>query len=108
MLEMMACQNDFYVYVCISLFIFHDIKLSFLPRVSNGFFRVVLRGDRDDNAVLCTKDTTFELKVAETSNTMLLMPSLSDPTRAGKCLFSVCESMQYLGAIGTGCWRPGK
>ena len=45
--------------------------------------RVVLRGDRDDNAVLCTKDTTFELKVAETSNTLLLTPSLSEPNTAG-------------------------
>ena len=45
--------------------------------------RVVLRGDRDDNAVLCTKDTTFELKVAETSNTLLLTPSLSEPNIAG-------------------------
>lgn len=45
--------------------------------------RVVLRGERDDNAVLCTKDTTFELKVAETSNTLLLMPSLNDPTKPG-------------------------
>ena len=49
--------------------------------------RVVLRGDRDDNTVLCTNDKTFELKVAETSNTLLLTPSLSDPTRAGNsCL----------------------
>jgi len=51
------------------------------------YFRVVLRGDRDDNAVLCTKDTTFELKVAETSNTLMLTPSLSDPTRPGKLSF---------------------
>ena len=49
--------------------------------------RVVLRGDRDDNAVVCTKDTTFELKVAETSNTLLLTPSLSNPNTPGMHVF---------------------
>ena len=68
---------------------FMTLNCHFYQELVMVFFRVVLRGDRDDNAVLCTKDTTFELKVAETSNTMLLMPSLSDPTRAGKCLFSL-------------------
>lgn len=48
-----------------------------------AFFRLILRGDMEDNAVLCTRDTTYELKVAETSNTLLLTPSLSDPAKPG-------------------------
>ena len=40
------------------------------------FIRVVLRGDKDDHAVLCTKDRTFDLKGAELSNSMLLLRHL--------------------------------
>ncbi|XP_025111078.1 sister chromatid cohesion protein DCC1-like isoform X1 [Pomacea canaliculata] len=39
--------------------------------------RVVLRGDKDDTAVLCTKNKTFDLKEAELSNSMLLLENLS-------------------------------
>ena len=38
--------------------------------------RVVIRGQADDSAVLCTKNKTYDLKLAETSNTMLLLPDL--------------------------------
>ncbi|XP_065905943.1 sister chromatid cohesion protein DCC1-like isoform X2 [Dysidea avara] len=62
-----------------------DVKLFELPpkilSTLEAGDTVVLRGDRDDNAVLCTTDTTFELKLAETSNTMLLAPALSDPSQ---------------------------
>jgi sister chromatid cohesion protein DCC1 len=40
------------------------------------FFRVVFRGTRDDKAVLCTENKTFEVKEAETSNSLLLLPNL--------------------------------
>ncbi len=40
-------------------------------------FRLVIRGDPSDDAVLCTKDKTFELRVADTSNMLLLTPSLT-------------------------------
>jgi len=36
-----------------------------------------LRGLQTDSAVLCTKDATFDVKVAETSNTLLLLQHLS-------------------------------
>lgn len=38
--------------------------------------RVVFRGSREDKAVLCTDDKTFEVKEAETSNSLLLLPTL--------------------------------
>ncbi len=36
--------------------------------------RVVIKGDADDDAVLCTDAQTFSIKVAETSNTIYLVP----------------------------------
>lgn len=39
-------------------------------------FRVVFRGARTDKAVLCTDENTFEVKEAETSNSLLLLPKL--------------------------------
>ncbi|XP_046353468.2 sister chromatid cohesion protein DCC1-like isoform X1 [Haliotis rufescens] len=38
--------------------------------------RVVIRGDKDDSAVLCTRDKTYEMKEAETSNSLLILPHL--------------------------------
>ncbi|KAL1115347.1 hypothetical protein AAG570_007377 [Ranatra chinensis] len=40
---------------------------------------LVFRGKRDDRAVLCTSDATFEAKEAETSNSLLLIPGLKFP-----------------------------
>lgn len=37
---------------------------------------MVIRGNTDDMAVLCTKTTTFEIKEAEISNSMLITPQL--------------------------------
>ena len=36
------------------------------------FYSLTLRGDKKDSAVLCTNDKTFDIKEAETSNTLLL------------------------------------
>ncbi|XP_062611315.1 sister chromatid cohesion protein DCC1-like [Saccostrea cucullata] len=38
--------------------------------------RVVIRGNSEDMAVLCTKTATFEIKEAEISNSMLIVPQL--------------------------------
>ena len=45
--------------------------------------RVVIRGDLQDDAVLCTEKETFNLKLAETSNTMLLTPNTCLPETPG-------------------------
>ena len=34
----------------------------------------MVRGEKSDQAVLCTKDQTYDIRVAETSNTLLMMP----------------------------------
>ena len=36
----------------------------------------MIRGDKDESAVLCTSDKTFEMKEAETSNSMLILPHI--------------------------------
>jgi len=38
---------------------------------------LTIRGLKSDSAVLCTKKMTFEMKEAETSNTLLLLPHCS-------------------------------
>ena len=42
------------------------------------------RGDNDDGAVLCTQNATFSVKEAETSNSLLVVPSLVLPTALEK------------------------
>ena len=39
--------------------------------------RVVIRGEQGENAVLCTEGATYDLRAADTSNALLLVPSLS-------------------------------
>lgn len=46
-------------------------------------FRLVIRGAHNDFATLCTPDQVFEIKSAETSNTLLLASPL-DATSANK------------------------
>ncbi|KAJ8315898.1 hypothetical protein KUTeg_006550 [Tegillarca granosa] len=38
--------------------------------------KVVIRGDKDEGAVLCTGSKTYDIKEAEISNSMLLVPGL--------------------------------
>lgn len=53
------------------------ISYKFLFDTKMNFWnRVVFRGSREDKAVLCTDDKTFEVKEAETSNSLLLLPTL--------------------------------
>jgi len=40
---------------------------------------LTMRGEAGDNSVLCSKTKTFEIKEAETSNSLLLLPELSFP-----------------------------
>lgn len=42
-------------------------------------YSLVIRGDPDDHAVLCTENKTYDLKDTETSNSMLIMKSLKFP-----------------------------
>ena len=46
-------------------------------------YRLFIRGDPKEEAVLCTEDKTYELRVADTSNALLTVPSLSLPKDSG-------------------------
>jgi hypothetical protein len=39
-----------------------------------AWFRLVFKGAPDDDVVLCTRDRTFLTRIADTSNTLLLVP----------------------------------
>ena len=49
-------------------------------RVCLFHHRVVIRGDPQEEAVLCTEKKSYELRVADTSNALLVTPTLSFPT----------------------------
>lgn len=40
---------------------------------------LVIRGDKDERAVLCSEDQTYDLKVADTSNLLLFVPGCQTP-----------------------------
>ena len=40
---------------------------------------LTIRGEGEDEAVLCTKNKTYEIKAADTSNCLLLLPSVQTP-----------------------------
>lgn len=48
---------------------------------------LVIRGDGNDSAVLCSGDVTFDLKEAETSNSFLLLEGLQFPDKNDKGKF---------------------
>lgn len=39
-------------------------------------FSLVFRGDKNDSAVMCTKNKTYELKTAEISNSLVVLPDI--------------------------------
>ncbi|XP_067832419.1 sister chromatid cohesion protein DCC1 isoform X2 [Heptranchias perlo] len=40
---------------------------------------LIIRGDKDEHAVLCSEDKTYNLKIADTSNLMLIIPDCKTP-----------------------------
>ncbi|XP_017386151.2 sister chromatid cohesion protein DCC1 [Cebus imitator] len=45
---------------------------------------LVIRGDKDEQAVLCSKDKTYDLKRADTSNVLLFIPGCKTPDQLKK------------------------
>ncbi|XP_042317702.1 sister chromatid cohesion protein DCC1 isoform X2 [Sceloporus undulatus] len=43
----------------------------------------MIRGDREEHAVLCSKDKTYDMKIADTSNTLLFIPGCETPEQLG-------------------------
>jgi len=65
-----------------------DFKLIEMPNelldlITEKGSHVVLRGDKSEEAVLCTENATYELRAADTSNILLLLPSLKTPKCKG-------------------------
>ena len=45
---------------------------------------LTIRGDEIENAVICSRDKTYDIKEAETSNSLLLVPSIVFPDTISK------------------------
>ena len=45
---------------------------------------LTIRGDETENAVMCSRDKTYDIKEAETSNSLLLVPSIVLPEAVSK------------------------
>lgn len=43
------------------------------------FVSLVIRGDKEERAVLCSGDKTYDLKIADTSNLLLFVPECKTP-----------------------------
>lgn len=54
-------------------------KLFYLHEYLIIYFSVVFKGDKKESAVLCTETKTYDVKEAETSNSILLLPELTFP-----------------------------
>lgn len=55
-----------------------EVPLGLANQLTTGSV-ISIRGEEDDNAVLCTEKETFDIKEGETSNSLLLLPSCSLP-----------------------------
>lgn len=49
---------------------------------------LVIRGDTDERAVLCSSDKTYDLKIADTSNLLLFLPECKTPEQLNDSLES--------------------
>ena len=45
---------------------------------------LTIRGEETENAVMCSRDKTYDIKEAETSNSLLLVPSIVLPEAVSK------------------------
>ncbi|KAK3092052.1 hypothetical protein FSP39_024775 [Pinctada imbricata] len=68
-----------------------EVDESVLDSILSGK-QVVIRGDEEDSAVLCTDDKTYDIKEADISNAMLIIPDL----KVGKDLSNVGEQNAHI------------
>ena len=65
-----------------------DIKLLEVSKdLANSLCRgdiLTIRGQESENAVICSKDKTYDIKEAETSNSLLLVPEIVLPGSISK------------------------
>ncbi|XP_033644966.1 sister chromatid cohesion protein DCC1-like [Asterias rubens] len=55
-----------------------EVENSILKSLEEGK-SIIIRGEKSDSAVLCLDDKTYDIKEAETSNTLLMLPDCSTP-----------------------------
>ncbi|XP_052257411.1 sister chromatid cohesion protein DCC1-like [Dreissena polymorpha] len=68
-----------------------ELDTAVLTALENGE-RVIIRGDKEDSAVLCTESETFEVKLGEVSNALLIVP---DMTLGSELTDTLLPSIQY-------------
>ena len=65
-----------------------EVKLLEVTKDVAESFRVgdtlTIRGDETENAVICSKEKTFEIKEAETSNSLMLVDRVTLPDQVDK------------------------
>lgn len=61
------------------MFILTQIKIFLCFFVALLFPSLVIRGEKDEQAVLCSKDKTYDMKIADTSNMLLFIPGCKTP-----------------------------
>lgn len=51
----------------------------------------MIRGEKNEHAVICSKDKTYDMKIADTSNMLLFIPSgeMPEQLRAGKATTNI-------------------
>lgn len=78
-----------------------ELNTSVLTALNDGQ-RVVFRGENEDKVVICTDNETFEVKEAETSNSLLIVPNLVFPTDVTESENEhIMESKEILGICHT-------
>ena len=53
-------------------------------KITNFLHSVTIRGDTNEEAVLCTQIGSYEIKAADTSNVLFLLPTILTPKSAGR------------------------
>ena len=55
-----------------------ELNKDLLQKIENGQ-DLYIRGDVDDSVVICTNDTTYDVKLCQTSNQLLVIPDSITP-----------------------------
>lgn len=57
----------------------------------HDWYSVVIKGEPDAEAVLCTARRTYALKIVETTNSLLLVPPVQVHMHVLCCIWQVCR-----------------
>lgn len=68
-----------------------EVTPELADQLESGSRQIVIRGDPSDSAVLCSDSQTFDLREAETSNSVLLLENLKYPEQCKRDQRTVTE-----------------